>query len=200
MYYFFILQLIIINNCNIIIKINNCNIIKTKKITMTKKITIHNGSIILLLVISFTISVIMYIILLGTYYYTNNLVTYINSNPNCNNCLLNKYYCNNALKYAPIPLALILILNILVSLKLLSINVILSSIIANFNFVLYIWFIYCLYNNIKDIYSRNCPCAEEYKNIVNKLQIVSKVLYFIMLFVIGVMALLLLIALVSFIL
>lgn len=150
-----------------------------------------------LVIITLIVMITIPIVLLGTYYYTDNLVRNMNNNPKCNNCLSTEYKCNTVLKYAPIPLALILVLNMLVKAKVISINSFVLGLIAVVNFGLYIWFMYCLYNNLKDIYSRKCPCAEEHRQIIDKLQIVSKVLYFIMLFGLGILGLLIVLLILS---
>lgn len=132
-------------------------------------------NILLLLIV-----IILPVITLGTYYYTYNFIKYIKSNPNCSNCITSNYKCNNILHYAPIALVIIMIINLIHKTKLLNINNSLLLLASLCSMIIYVWFISCLYHNLKNIDENNCPCVKDKHFIVKNLKWTSKLLYYLM--------------------
>ena len=75
---------------------------------------IGNGFGLILVIAVLLFAVLLPIILFATYYYTFNLVNNIDKKTECKACLSNEYMCDKVLKYTPIPLMVIMILNIIV--------------------------------------------------------------------------------------
>ena len=126
--------------------------------------------------------VILPLILLATYYYTLNLVKGMENNPECKKCISGDYMCNQVLRYTPLPLIIIMVFNMLVNLTNVPVHVGIKSFVALINFVMYVWFVFCLYKNTQTLTKENCPCVEGNEIVVSRLRFVSQVLAFLLLF------------------
>lgn len=136
-------------------------------------------------VLSFLVLVIMLVI----YYYTAKFMKYVNETPECADCISNKYYCNtilrNMLMFVVVYYVLLMV-GTLVFMK--TFNMYIAGLLFVMAIAMYgvvIWFISCLYHNLKNIEDRNCPCMDKYKNVLTNLKSASVVLYYFMLFVIA---------------
>lgn len=135
------------------------------------------GSIGMLLALVMMLFVIVIpVILLATYYYSYDLVKYLQDNKQCQSCIKGDYHCAKVLRYTPIPLMVILVLNMTLAILQVSIHPGLKSLIKLVSFVMYIWFITCLYSNMTHMTEENCACVTERKVTIDRLRIVSKVL------------------------
>lgn len=129
---------------------------------------------IVLSLVMFVFAIAIPFILLATYYYSYDLVKFLQDNKNCNGCLRNDYYCGQVLRYTPIPLMVILVLNIL--LVRVPVHKSVKQLVSVGSFVMYAWFISCLYFNMKHITETNCACAVERKLTIDRLYMVSTLL------------------------
>jgi hypothetical protein len=135
------------------------------------------GTIGMLLALAMIVFVIVIpVVLLATYYYSYDLVKFLQDNKQCQGCIKGDYHCDKVLRYTPIPLMVILVLNMLLAVLRISIHPGLKALIKLVSFVMYIWFITCLYSNMTHITEENCACATERKVTIERLRIVSKVL------------------------
>jgi hypothetical protein len=120
--------------------------------------------------------IVIPVVLLATYYYSYDLVKFLQDNKKCQTCIKGDYHCDKVLRYTPIPLMVILVLNMLMPILGVSIHPGLKALIKLVSFVMYIWFITCLYSNMTHITEENCVCAAERKVTIGRLRTVSKVL------------------------
>lgn len=138
---------------------------------------------------SSALSFLALVIMLVIYYYTAKFMKYVNETPECADCVSNKYYCNtvlrNMLKFVVVYYVLLIVGTIVV---VTTLNMYIAGLLLVLSAVMYgivIWFMSCLYHNLKNIEDRNCPCMDKYKNVVSNLKTASVVLYYFMLFVIA---------------
>jgi hypothetical protein len=142
----------------------------------SKKNTKLNLPITFLLLLLITFSILIPIILIATYYYTYDLVKFLQDNKECSGCMQGDYYCEKILRLTPIPLMVILVFNLIINSLRIKLPLFLGILIGLINMIMYIWFITCLYKNTNYIINTDCGCIKQRKNVVNKLNIVSKVL------------------------
>jgi hypothetical protein len=135
------------------------------------------GTIGMVLGLAFLVFVIAIpIILIATYYYSYDLVKFLQDNKKCQTCIKGDYHCDKVLRYTPIPLIALILLNMLLSILRVNVHPGIKAVIKLISFVMYVWFISCLYTNMTHITEENCKCAAERKVTINRLRIVSKVL------------------------
>jgi hypothetical protein len=135
------------------------------------------------------LSFLVLVVMLVIYYYTAKFMKYVNETPDCADCVSNAYYCNtvlrNMLMFVVVYYVLLMVLSV-VFMKTFNkyvVGLLFVMVIAMYGIV--IWFISCLYHNLKNIEDRNCPCMDKYKNVLTNLKTASVVLYYFMLFVIA---------------
>jgi hypothetical protein len=135
------------------------------------------------------LSFLVLVVMLVIYYYTAKFMKYVNETPECADCVSNKYYCNtvlrNMLMFVVVYYVLLMVLGV-VFMK--TFNMYVGGLLVVMVIAMYgvlIWFISCLYHNLKNIEDRNCPCMDKYKNVLTNLKTASVVLYYFMLFVIA---------------
>jgi hypothetical protein len=168
---------------------SNYNI--SKKNELGKSSLLYGGAYIFDSLIRFSMTTvykilvyITFIFSLIVYYYTSKFTRYVNNHPNCVNCISNKFYCNTILRKMIIYFVIYNVMLYVFKLTLKNTNynlysncLFILSIIIN---ILLIWFVYCLYHNLKDIDEKKCPCMDKYKHTVNNLKLVSIFAYYIM--------------------
>jgi Ca2+/Na+ antiporter len=116
------------------------------------------------------------VILLATYYYSYDLVKFLQDNKKCQGCIKGEYHCDKVLRHTPIPLMVLLILNIVLSVLRINVHPGVKNVVRLVSFVAYVWFISCLYSNMTNLTDVNCACAAERKLTIDRLRVVSLVL------------------------
>lgn len=121
-------------------------------------------------------AVVLPIILFATYYYTLDLVKGMESNPDCQGCISGDYMCNKVLRHTPLPLMVIMVLNIVINLFRLPVPRLVKKLVVLINFVMYVWFVGCLFKNTRTLSHDSCPCVSGNEVVIRRLRLVSNVL------------------------